>query len=484
MRTCVRCLVVACIVPFLSGAGKPDKAEVYEFNIPRQQVESAMNALATQAQVLLLFPYEQVQSIEANPVMGRYTIEDALDILLLNTGFSGTLTKSDVITISLKTTDIQGEDKVKTQNANTRKQTKSSLIAGIAAFLASVITAPNVVGQEVLGGQSEAKATVLEEIMVTGSRIRLRDGMETPTPVTVVEMEELTLMDPGNVIDAFTMMPQFLNNNAPSTPGSNAGPMNSANVNLRGIGSIRTLVLLDGRRVVSSNHLSTPDVSTFPESMIRGIEIVTGGASAAYGSDAISGAVNFLLDTDYTGVKGHVQGGIASRGDNQNYEFSLSGGHALGERSHFIASVDYFEADSVETMEGRDWYQNWGAVDINGPSQPKIVASDVRSRNYTAGGLIRLPGSALDRVHFLEGGIPALFQDGSIVGANSQVGGTGFMGTHLVNMLNLAGAKVTAPSRKDLDLSPPNSGLFFVRAQALRWPGGQHNRFHDVDGLP
>jgi outer membrane receptor protein involved in Fe transport len=297
----------------------------------------------------------------------------------------------------------------------------------VALMVAYAVTpAVPVVAQEAGSNQ----ASVLEEVMVTGSRIRSRDGMETPTPVTSVEMEELTLLDPGNIIDAISMMPQFLNNDSPATAGSVVGPLGAANVNLRGVGSNRTLVLLDGRRVPSFNRLGTPDVSTFPESMIRGIEVVTGGASAAYGSDAVSGTVNFLLDTGYTGLKGHAQGGVTSRGDNRNFEFSLSGGHDLGERSHFIASIDYYEGDEVLGYADRDWFQNWGTIDINGAANPKIVATDVRSREYTAGGLIRLPGSGLDMVHFLEGGIPAQFQDGSVVGATTQVGGTGFWGDY------------------------------------------------------
>ena len=251
------------------------------------------------------------------------------------------------------------------------------------------------------------------------------------TPVTAVGMTEINQLSPGNIIEAVTQMPQFLNNETPATAGSAVGPLGAAGVNLRGIGSNRTLVLLDGRRVPSFNRLGTPDVSTFPESMIRGIEVVTGGASAAYGSDAVSGTVNFLLDTDYTGIKGHVQGGITERNDYGNYEFSISGGHDLGEQAHFIAAIDYFNSEVVEGLEGyedRDWFDNWGAVDINGSGRPRVVARDVHSREYTAGGLIVLPGSALNMIHFLEGGVPVPFQNGTVVGATSQAGGTGFLG--------------------------------------------------------
>ena len=157
----------------------------------------------------------------------------------------------------------------------------------IAVFLLSVCTALPMAA--VNAQQAGDSSSTLEEVMVTGSRIRTKNGMETPTPVTAVNMTEIADLDPGNIIDAVTLLPQFLNNETPATAGSAVGPLGAAGANLRGLGSNRTLVLLDGRRVPPFNRLGTPDVSTFPESMIRGMEVVTGGASAAYGSDAVSG---------------------------------------------------------------------------------------------------------------------------------------------------------------------------------------------------
>nr|PZN61505.1 MAG: hypothetical protein DIU62_13330 [Pseudomonadota bacterium] len=156
--------------------------------------------------------------------------------------------------------------------------------------------------------------------------------------------------------------------------------------------------------------------------------VLPGGCPGAFGLGRGAGGGNFLRETDYTGIKGKAQGGITSRGDNENFEVSLSAGHPIGERSHVLFSVDYLKASAIENYEGRDWFRNWGTVDVNGPGQPSIIAADVRSRLYTAGGLIRLPGSALDMIHFTEGGVPAKFQDGTIVGATRQVGGTGFWG--------------------------------------------------------
>ncbi len=111
--------------------------------------------------------------------------------------------------------------------------------------------------------------------------------------------------------------------------------------------------------------------------MIKRVEVVTGGASAAYGTDAVAGVTNFILDTDYTGVKGHVQGGETTRGDGGNKEASLAWGTAIGSRVHLIASVDYYDAKAIESYDGRNWMQNWGTV-LNpawspGSSQPQYL---------------------------------------------------------------------------------------------------------------
>ncbi len=96
----------------------------------------------------------------------------------------------------------------------------------------------------------------------------------TPTPVTAVASTEIAALAPGNLVEAMSQLPQFLNNQGPSNVGSVTGPLGSSFLNLRGLGEKRTLVLLDGRRVASSNRLGSTDIAMFPESMLRGMEVV------------------------------------------------------------------------------------------------------------------------------------------------------------------------------------------------------------------
>ena len=154
------------------------------------------------------------------------------------------------------------------------------------------------------------------------------------------------------------------------------------------------------------------------------VEVVTGGASAAYGSDAVSGVVNFILDTDFTGFKGSVQGGATSRGDNDSNKISLSFGTPVGDRGHLLLSGQRFTMDGIEGYDDRNWFQHWGTVmnpDPNGPD--RLIRDNVRLTTYTYGGLIT--GGPLAGTQFLEGGTPAPFYEGEVAGGGVQSGGSG-----------------------------------------------------------
>ena len=148
----------------------------------------------------------------------------------------------------------------------------------------------------------------LEEITVTGSRIT-RDGMNSPTPITAITADDMQMMAPGQFIDSLDYLPPFFMNDAPDTAASKSESAGAANVNLRGLGANRTLVLLDGRRMVPSNRLGAVDINLFPEAMVERVEVVTGGASAVYGTDAVAGVVNFILKDDFEGFDIHTQFG-------------------------------------------------------------------------------------------------------------------------------------------------------------------------------
>jgi len=293
------------------------------------------------------------------------------------------------------------------------------LSAGVCLFAISNGFGSAASAQE--GGQD---SSVLEVIQVTGSRIQ-RTGMTTPTPVTTMNAEDLADMAPTTLMDAMNQMPQFFNNSTPETSrGSWTGSAGQSILNLRGIGANRTLVLLDGRRVVGSTQQGLVDINLFPSALVRRVDVVTGGASAAYGSDAVSGVANFILDTDYVGLKGSVQGGITSRGDQANHKYSLAGGADLGDRGHILVAGEYFHANEIRGFSKRDWYRNWSVINNPDGSPSHVVAPDVHVTNQTPGGLI--VSGPLAGTQFLDDGTPAPFFKGDYYTPQTQSGGSGW----------------------------------------------------------
>ena len=302
---------------------------------------------------------------------------------------------------------------------------------------------------------------MLQEVQVTGTRLRV-DGMSTPTPVTAVSLDELQLLAPTTLGAAVTQLPQFLGSAVPEGAPSSGwtGASGATILNLRGVGANRTLVLLDGRRVVSSNRLGTLDVNLIPDALVKNVQIVTGGASAAYGSDAVSGVVNFVLDTRFTGLKGEVQAGETQLSDNKNYTVSLTGGMALGDRMHVVASADYYSAKAITNAFSRDWNQSWGVVAnplASQPGQPaRVTVPNARSTQYTEGGLIT--SGPLAWTQFLPGGATAPFVKGADFTSSTQSGGSG-VDPLMYNYLTPQTSRGTAFAHLTYDLSD-NANLF------------------------
>ncbi len=203
------------------------------------------------------------------------------------------------------------------------------------------------------GRQAVAQQTQqpVEEVTVTGTRLAT-SGVNTPTPVTAVSGVDLQTMEPGTVIDSLKQLPQFYNNLTTQQSAGGSVAAGGSNVNLRGLSAQRTLALLDGRRIGPSNKFGTVDVAVLPEMLIQSVEAVTGGASAAYGADAVAGVVNFRLDNRFTGLKYSVQGGTTTYNDDNNYKAGVAYGTAIGQRGHIVASIETYHKDGTNSFQG------------------------------------------------------------------------------------------------------------------------------------
>ncbi|MEO6153142.1 MAG: TonB-dependent receptor [Croceibacterium sp.] len=276
-----------------------------------------------------------------------------------------------------------------------------------------------------------------EEIVVTGSRV-ITDGFAAPTPVTVVTAEQMRQTAPNSLGDAINQLPQFKSSFVSASTGFRNGAGDGGSfANLRGLGAKRGLVLLNGERVVQSQASSSVagavDLNVLPQSLIKRIDVATGGATAAYGSDALSGAVNFVLDTNFTGLKGEIRGGITTYGDDRSVAGSLAFGHAFaGGRGHVIASVEHYETNGVVDFTDRPWADNSIASVSTGAALPQsslatpttIVASNIRRSSLASGGLILTGATALRGSTFLTSAATlTAFPFGAYRTASTMVGG-------------------------------------------------------------
>jgi outer membrane receptor protein involved in Fe transport len=207
----------------------------------------------------------------------------------------------------------------------------------------------------------------VQEVTITGSRIRLQTGMNTPVPVTTLSTSDLAALKPGASIgDQLDKLPQlFQTESAQRSSGALFGNAGGTYLNLRGLESKRTLVLLDGSRVVQDDRGGTVNVGVFPVGLIKSVDIVTGGASAQYGADAVGGVVNFILDREFEGLKATFSTGKPERsGGGFSRKFGIAAGRKIGEKLHVVASVDYNKIDQIERDPTRlgDWFQRWGFV--------------------------------------------------------------------------------------------------------------------------
>lgn len=267
-------------------------------------------------------------------------------------------------------------------------------------------------------------------IIVTGSRV-VTDGYKAPTPVTVVGSQELKDISP-NLNEALRQLPQLTGSTGPSTPSftpTGSGPTTSSTANLRNLGITRTLVLLDGRRPPASGVTGTADTSLFPLELVKRVDIVTGGASAAYGSDAVAGVVNFVLDTGFRGVSAEVSSGISSRGDGNALNAQLAAGFGFaGDRGSLILSGAIGKQDPIDGTD-RAWAQEYWAT-IPNPlagqaGQPRLLLRDnVNLAASTFGGIVVTPGALFDTA-FDANGNPVAYQHGTLNTGSLEVGGDG-----------------------------------------------------------
>ncbi|KRG70041.1 hypothetical protein ABB29_07330 [Pseudoxanthomonas dokdonensis] len=276
-------------------------------------------------------------------------------------------------------------------------------------------------------------ATQLDKVSVTASRV-MRGGFSAPTPTTAISAEEISNAAAISVAEVINQMPSVRPSLTPTSTTNNSSYAGGYYLDLRGLGFNRTLVLVDGKRSVPSQTEGPVDINSIPQTLISNIDIVTGGASAAWGSDAVAGVVNFKFDRELEGVKGLLQAGTTRHGDRDTQLGSLAFGKRFADdRGHLLLAVEKASNDGIPRLADRDWgARSWGKIanpaytaDNDEPRQ--LLIDNTRSSNMTFGGLIN--AGPLKGIQFADDGTPIPFEYGDLVSSSSMVGGDGADGS-------------------------------------------------------
>lgn len=347
-------------------------------------------------------------------------------------------------------------------------------IAGTTLLALTSLAAGTASAQE---AETQESGVVLDVVTVTGTRI-VRDGYEAPTPVSVLGSEQLTQMATTNLADSVNRLPSLSGGRSSHNYSGNisSGTAGINTLNLRGLGANRTLVLLDGKRMVPAtlgtgdSATGAPDVNAIPTALVQRVEIVTGGASAVYGSDALAGVVNFILDKEFTGVKGSAQYGETTYGDNASQLYSIAMGTPFADsRGHVLVSAEWAGSDEIRGND-RPW-NDAGYQLMNNPAytptngQPQLIKRfNTGMSQATQGGLITgcyigaatapTQNCALRGTDFVEGGVPLPFNFGPII-SNPYMSGGDWERSRNDNLqsLTMAMERSTAFGRASFDVT-------------------------------
>ncbi len=401
-------LLCAVAMGALLAAG-PVLAQARAFRIPAQPVAGGVTEFARQAGVQILVSAEAAQGRRTAPVSGSMSVGDALSSLLAGTGL--VVVSNDGHTIVLG----PAPEPARLLRARWTAQPVAAYAAADLAVAAA-----------------EAAPASVEEVVVTGTH--LVGGLQAPTPVTEVGAAQIQQKAAGTVSEFLKDIPQFASSTGPANASTGAQSASKATIGLYNLGATRTLVLINGNRHVADGTGNVFDTNLIPTSLIERVDIVTGGASAAYGSDAVAGVVNFVLRNHMEGFTADFHEGFSEYGDNFEMNPSFAWGHAFMDgRLHVIVGGDYTDNKGTRNFYTRPWGKlEPGIVTIAASSistaqriaqnlPANIFSNHVRTSAYNASGLIS--GGPLKGIAFDDGGVTRQFNYGTLNGGTVTIGG-------------------------------------------------------------
>lgn len=372
------CIFVSVPTSASERCTRQDRPVRYE--IARQDVATALRAFARASGVGLLYSQDMIGSAKGRRLRGAHRPRSAIRILLRGTGLRGRINSECVLVISRieEASDATGAQMRVSGN-------KSRLFASgsmAAAALASASASAQDQTDQVAVSQEPIATEAKEPIIVTGSRI-IRENANSTMPLQVLTTEDIEEGGTNQIGEILAGLPGVRGDFTPVNTVFDAQNAGLSAVELRRLGSNRTLTLIDGRRAVSnSGNGERVDLNTIPAGFVKRVEVTTGGASAIYGTDAIAGVVNLIMEDDFDGLNLDVRYGQPEASGGEEFTVSgMFGTRFANDRAYFLAGIDYFTHDSIRADASRP--QTIANIEWSRPNQSRL---DGRADDPTAFG--------------------------------------------------------------------------------------------------
>jgi iron complex outermembrane receptor protein len=388
---CVAIVIAAsCVVT-------PAFGEFRQFDVASADAGKSIPEFARQAHIQIIAPGDQLHGVITPPVKGTYDVFVALDLMLKGTDLKVRRLAEGIVTLSQL--DVKKHEE-REEDMSPRNS------VSVLALLLGTTTLFGISQVQAQPADASAPQNV-EAVIVTGSRV-ITDIANSPTPITAVNAQELLATTPSNLADGLNKLPIFQNSASNRSLSSGGGNSSGDFLNLRNFGQQRTLVLLDGMRLPAGNQGGSVDVSTLPQTLMSRVDVVTGGASSVYGSDAITGVVNFILDKNFDGVKYEANSGISEYADGFKYKLNVAAGtDVLGGKGHIEGSVEYRHGDGVLQSARPIFAAGLGSYNTgNTPANPVTNILHAGQTVSTFSGLITCTSCSVNGYEFGQPGVP------------------------------------------------------------------------------
>ena len=334
-----------------SQAGAVNHAEI-NFDITRQRADKALVRFAQQADTTLLFPFREAKKLKVGPLKGTYTVEEGLTVLLRNTG------------MRISTAEANNNQNSESAEMTNFKKAATPAIISLVFGGAVDVTAQTA---------TDDAASIIEEVVVLGSRAPGRVAEDLPVPVDSLSAESMRATgqtEVGRMLQSIA--PSFNFSSSSISDGTDA----LRPATLRGLGPDQTLVLINGKRrhQASLIHINTSvgrgtagtDMNAIPAASIKRIEVLRDGAAAQYGSDAIAGVINIILDDSADAGRFSISRGEYTEGDGETTNVDFSKGFELGDSGFIDLSFNYRDRGFTNRAAAQGGCLYGGCVDTDG----------------------------------------------------------------------------------------------------------------------